>query len=688
MDDFGARGRSQERSGTTGPRAANARHGVSPADANGTLLRAGREPPRSSCNATGARWRVCQALETLLEGCAIIGRDWRFLYVNQVAALHAQHPPADLIGRTVSEVHPGFESSSIFAAYRRCMEQRAPQRFEAPLGFANGTTHWYLFSVEPVPEGIFVLSLDISERVRAEQELTRHRDHLGELVEARTTELEQVTERYRSLFSTMTEGFALHEIVCDAAGVPSDYRFLDLNPAFERLTGLERNKVVGKLVSEVLPGENPQWVEAYGKVALTGEPIHFEGFSAVLGRHYEVLSYRPAPGQFAVLFLDATERKLLEQERERDLAAVAEANQAKDLFFNTLSHELRTPLAAMLTSVEVLTNPAANDAQRGQVLRILERNVRHQARLIDDLLDLSRIMRGKIHLTHEPLDLNDVVRAQSEAVEPSAATGCVVLATELSERPLPISGDPLRLSQVVSNLLTNAVKFTDAGGSVTVQTRIETGEAVLRVKDTGIGIAPELLSRIFEPFQQGESSLTRAKGGLGIGLTVARSLAELHGGRLQAESSGVGQGSELTLRLPLLPEPPAAAQVEPPTPPRGGRGLRVLVVEDNADLRDTLAIMLRLQGHTAILAPNARDALELAHAERPDAALVDIGLPDMDGYELAQILRADRATRHIRLVALTGYATSEHRDRALAAGFDHHLPKPAEQDDLQRVLEP
>jgi PAS domain S-box-containing protein len=686
MDDFGTRGRSQDRSGTTGSRASDARDGHLPAGAARARVGAAEEAV-CACTVTGARRRVCQALETLLEGCAIIGRDWRYLYVNQAAAMHAQLLPAELIGRTIAEVHAGFESSSIFAAYQRCMEQRVPERFEAPLGLADGAPRWYLFSVEPVPEGIFVVSLDITERVHAEHELTRHRDHLGELVQARTAELEQVTERYRSLFSTMTEGFALHEIVCDAAGVPSDYRFLDLNPAFERLTGLERSKVVGKLVSEVLPGEDRRWVETYGKVALTGEPIHYEGFSTALGRHYEVLSYRPAPGQFAVVFLDATERKRMEQEREQHLAAVAEANQAKDLFFNTLSHELRTPLAAMLTSAEVLSNPEANDAQRTQVLRILERNVRHQARLIDDLLDLSRIMRGKVQITRQPLDLNDVVRAQSEAVEASAAASRVRLVTDLARQPVPISGDPQRLSQVVSNLLTNAIKFTDASGTVTVQTRIESEQAVVRVHDTGIGMTPELLGRIFEPFHQGESSLTRAKGGLGIGLAVARSLAELHGGQLQAESSGIGQGSRLTLRLPLHRAPPAAARVAPP-PSLRTPAQRVLVVEDNADLRDTLAIMLRLLGHTAILAPTALAAMELACVERPDSALIDIGLPDIDGYELARMLRADDATRNIRLVALTGYATAEHRERALAAGFDHHLPKPAEQDDLRRVLAP
>jgi PAS domain S-box-containing protein len=665
-----------------------------PADARGATdslerqnveLRAENERLSTSCPVNGARRRVCEAVEHLLEGCMIIGRDWRYLYVNEQAARHGQQRRENLIGRTILEMYPGVERTPIFAAYRRCMEDRAAERFEAEFTFPDGTCNWYLFSVEPVPEGIFVLSLDITDRVRAEQELKQHRDHLGELVDARTAELGQITDRYRSLFSTMTEGFALHEIVCDPSGIPIDYRFLDINPAFERLTGLPRAAVVGHLQSEVLPGEHGSWLEVCGKVALTGEPTHVEGLSESLGRHYQALVYCPRPGQFAVVFLDITTRKRLELERERHLAAVAEADAAKDLFFSTLSHELRTPLAAMLTSVEVLKSPAADSSQRARVLGILERNVKHQARLIDELLDLSRIMRGKVEIANEPLDLRDVVAAQTAAAEPLAAQARLVLRLEAGDQPVPILGDATRLGQVAAHLLSNAIKFTPPGGSVTVRVDIEHDQALLRVADTGMGIRPELLPRLFEPFHQGDPSSNRGHSGLGIGLAIARSLTELHGGRVEASSAGVDQGAMLTVRLPLSFDWATGMGAEPAVAPRA-RCKRVLVIEDNADLRDTLAIMLRLLGHTAILAPTGSAGLALARAEPPDAALVDIGLPDVDGYEVARALRADAATRHIRLVALTGYATAEHRERAAAAGFDHHLPKPAEQDDLRRVL--
>ena len=681
---------------TTREQGGNARAPSSPppADARGTAdslarqnaeLRGENERLRTSCSATGARRRVCEAVEHLLEGCMIIDRDWRYLYVNDEAARHGQQRSENLIGRTILEMYPGVERSPVFGAYRRCMEGRAPERFESEFTFADGTRNWYLFSVEPVPEGIFVLSLDITDRVRAEQELKQHRDHLGELVAERTTELGQITERYRSLFSTMTEGFALHEIVCDQAGVPVDYRFLDVNPAFERLTGLRRADILGQLQSEVLPDEQGPWIEICGKVALSGQPAHVEGRLESLRKDFEAVVYCPQPGQFAILFVDITARKRMELERERHLSAVAEANEAKDLFFSTLSHELRTPLAAMLTSVEVLNNPAADASQRARVLGILERNVKHQARLIDELLDLSRIMRGKVEIANEQLDLRAVVAAQTAVAAPNATKAQLAFRLEKDEQPVPIVGDATRLAQVTMHLLSNAIKFTPPGGSVTVRVGIEQDQALLQVTDTGIGIRAELLPRLFEPFQHGVRSSPSGQGGLGIGLAIARSLTELHGGRIDASSPGVDQGAVLTVRLPLSFEQAAgmraAAEVAP-----GARCKRVLVIEDNVDLRDTLAIMLRLLGHTAILAPTGSAGLALARAELPDAALVDIGLPDLDGYEVARALRADPTTRRIRLVALTGYATAEHRERAMAAGFDHHLPKPAEQDDLRRVL--
>jgi CheY-like chemotaxis protein len=250
---------------------------------------------------------------------------------------------------------------------------------------------------------------------------------------------------------------------------------------------------------------------------------------------------------------------------------------------------------------------------------------------------------------------------------------------------VPISADAVRLGQVISNLLTNAIRYTEPGGAITVTVAAEGDRATVRVKDTGIGIASEWLSRVFEAFRQAPS-LAHSKGGLGIGLAVAQSLAELHGGQLEAFSEGLGRGSEFVLRLPLGNQPASAP--EPGTVRTGqARGQRVLLADDSADLRESMAILLELMGHTVITAEDGRTAIEMARREKPDAALIDIGLPDINGYEVAHALREDAQTRGLRLVALTGYATPEHRDRALRAGFDQHLAKPIDADQLQRVLD-
>ncbi len=373
-------------------------------------------------------------------------------------------------------------------------------------------------------------------------------------------------------------------------------------------------------------------------------------------------------------------------ERRRAEADLREANEAKDLFFNTLSHELRTPLAAMQNALDVVKKPEADEAQRAKMLAILERNIRHQTRLIDDLLDLSRIMRGKVEIARDPLDLREIASSLVDAAEPAARKSRLALSLELPERPIRVTGDVVRLGQVISNLLTNAIKYTEEGGSITVAVRAAAADAVLVVRDTGIGMSAELLAHLFEPFRQGEVSLARSTGGLGVGLAIARSLAELHGGRLEAASAGVGLGSEFTLRLPLRDGDDAHLAV-PSAQEEGSRAQRVLVIEDNPDLRESLALLLQLMGHTVICRENGSRGVECARAEKPDVVLVDIGLPDMDGYEVARRLRADASTQEIRLIALTGYATPEHRDRALLAGFDHHLAKPVGADALQQVLD-
>jgi signal transduction histidine kinase/DNA-binding response OmpR family regulator len=383
-------------------------------------------------------------------------------------------------------------------------------------------------------------------------------------------------------------------------------------------------------------------------------------------------------------FASALERARLVTELRSRAADLAEADRRKDEFLAMLAHELRNPLAPVLSGIEILREEGAAPGARRRALDAADRQVRHLARLVDDLVDVSRIRTGKVELRCEPVALSRIVEDAVAAVEPLARGQEQELAAELPERAVAISGDPVRLTQIVENLLHNASKYTDPGGHIRLTARLDGGEVVLRVVDDGIGIAPDLLPRIFDTFVQGKQPVNRARGGLGLGLTLVRSLVALHGGTVSAASEGPGRGSTFEVRLPVSEH---AAPPEP-LPRRNGHArpapLHVAVIEDNPDIRDTVRELLELAGHRVCAASDGRAGVELLLAERPDVALVDIGLPGLDGYEVARQVRNVCATR---LVALTGYGGTGDRDRAAGAGFDAHLVKPVEFDELAAVLE-
>lgn len=492
--------------------------------------------------------------------------------------------------------------------------------------------------------------------------------------------LRESERRHRDLFEKMSEGFAVHEIVCDDAGAPVDYRFLDVNPAFERLTGLRREEVVGRLLSEVLPGDNSLWLSKYGRVALGGGPAHFEGFANGLGRHYDVVAFSPAPRQFATLFLDVTERK-------EAAARLAEADRKKGEFIALLSHELRNPLAPIRSALHLLDHADPGSERGARARAVVGRQVRHLARLVDDLLDVTRIGSGKVELRRTRVDLAEVGRAAVDDHRELFARAGVALALEAPPAPVWVDADGARLAQVASNLLQNAAKFTQRGGAATLTVSTAGSRAVLRVADDGLGIPPEILPGIFDPFSQGDRSLARTSGGLGLGLALVKGLVDLHGGAVRAESGGRGRGAAFTVELPLARAGAPAAEGRPAAEQAGAPGgLDVLIIEDNADAGDTLVEVLRLEGHRARLAPDGRSGLALARAAPPDVILCDLGLPDVDGYEVAAAIRATPALRGIRLVALSGYAQPEDRRRSAEAGFDAHLAKPAEIAELERAL--
>lgn len=376
-------------------------------------------------------------------------------------------------------------------------------------------------------------------------------------------------------------------------------------------------------------------------------------------------------------------RDLSDQARLEELEA---EGQRLHHFIAMLSHELRNPLAPLKNAARLI-RAGGDRTELDRYAAVIERQTAHLARLVDDLLDISRIATGKIQLSPRPLDLREIAHRAADAARPAFIAKQQALSVELGPRPVPVRGDETRLTQLVDNLLNNATKFTDAGGSVVLQVMGDATEAVLTVCDNGAGMPASLLTSAFDPFVQGSHTLARSDGGLGIGLALVKRIAELHDGRVNARSGGPGQGSCFTVRLPLTREP-----LPQPANPAGATGAaaastRVLVVDDNRDAAESLAALLELEGFTVRTVHDGRAALAAAQSWQPHSVVLDIGLPEMDGYQVATALRAQLADRAPHLIALTGYGQAADRERTRAAGFERHLIKPVEHAELVAALQ-
>ena len=377
--------------------------------------------------------------------------------------------------------------------------------------------------------------------------------------------------------------------------------------------------------------------------------------------------------------LTASNKRLRREIEERQVAE--RENHAKDEFLAMLGHELRNPLSAISSAAALigLQGVSVDGVQRAK--KIIERQSQHLGRIVDDLLDLSRAMSGKILLDRAPVDLAALVAGTLETFRATGRSNGYDLAHDLAGGW--VEGDATRLEQIASNLIDNALKYTPSGGRIEVRTWAENGEVVLSVRDNGVGIAAELLPHVFEVFVQGSSTLDRSQGGLGIGLSLVRRLAELHGGDIEADSKGPGAGSVFILRMPRI-EPPV--QLATAAPPAADGKPTLLLIEDNEDGREMMTMMLDCYGYQVRAAEDGLRGLDAVREFRPDLALVDIGLPGIDGYEVARRLRADPDTRHIKLIALTGYGLAEDLARVMAAGFDRHLVKPVGIEQLMETI--
>ncbi|HYD43086.1 MAG TPA: hybrid sensor histidine kinase/response regulator [Anaeromyxobacter sp.] len=366
-------------------------------------------------------------------------------------------------------------------------------------------------------------------------------------------------------------------------------------------------------------------------------------------------------------------------------ARLAEADRRKTEFLGMLSHEMRNPLAPIRSSIHVLRHAPRDGDRAERALDVLERQTVHLTRLVDDLLDVTRIVRGKVAIHRQAVDLAEIVRRTAEDHAPLVQDRALALTVD-APGPCPVLGDPTRLAQVIGNLLTNAAKFTDRGGRVELSVRRADAAAELRVRDTGVGMAPALLERAFEPFVQGAQSIARTEGGLGLGLALVKGLVDLHGGTVRAESGGPGAGTVVVVRLPLAAAAEAPARTAPPPPARAAAGRRVLIVDDNVDAAEALADLVGVFGHeVADLVHDGPSAVAAARALHPEVVLCDIGLPGMSGHEVARALRAELGPDPV-LVAVSGYAQAEDLRASLEAGFDLHLAKPPEPEELRRIL--
>jgi PAS domain S-box-containing protein len=761
--------------------------------------------------------------DTLPALVSYIDRDLRYRFANRSYVEWFGKGPGQVVGKSLREVL----GDSIFEQRRPYIEaalRGEEVRFEGPTEhIASGRRQTEIIYRPHVDEGgvvgFFAHVLDITGRKEIEESLRRSE------------------EKYRTLFNSIDDGFCVVEVEFDAADRPVDYRFLEINPAFEKHTGLRGAE--GKTARELVPGLDDFWFETYGRIARTGHPERFvHEAGAMAGRWFDVYAFRlggPGSRKLAILFgdvtdrrraeqalqesqgrlqlaveiaqmgtfeidlltdavtvnepgraiygwpdvhttfslvqthfhpddkdevmrkvgaafdpdgprtfeveqrilrvdgavrwikvrgralfdesgavaravrcvgtyLDITERKSAEEERERLLSAAQAsrdeaqaANRMKDEFLATLSHELRTPLNAILGWAKILRSGRFGGEDLEEGLAAIERNSTAQAQIIEDLLDVSRIVSGNFKLEIQRVNIPEIIEAAVASVAPAATAKDIRIHRLLDPLAGPVMADPARLQQVAWNLLSNAVKFTPRGGEVRVVLERVASNVELSVIDTGQGIRPEFLPYVFDRFRQADSTTTRRHGGLGLGLAIVKQLVEMHGGTARAESPGEGRGATFTVALPFTAMPAGRHEPTKVRPDESGTagdlckdralaGVRVLVLDDEPDARQLIWRVLSECEAEVALASSADEALELVERFRPDVIVSDIGMPDKDGYEFIREIRSKRNVKELPAAALTAFARAEDRRQAMLAGFQTHVAKPVDPAELVAVV--
>jgi PAS domain S-box-containing protein len=657
-----------------------------------------REPPPEE---------ILAAFDSLLAeapvGFAFFDREHRYVRLNRALAEINGLPVEEHLGRILAEVLP-VNAAVVDPILDRVLTTGEPvlqveMAGETPA--APGRLRHWLTSFYPVraPDGavtwVGAVVVEITERKQAEEERERLLKTLEALAELNRTMTDNATS---CLFMTDAEG-----------------RCTFMNPAAERVTGYTFAEVRGRLLHNVIHHKHPDgtsypiWDCPLDRALPQNNQIraHEDVFIRRDGTFFPILCAASpivengVPVGTVLEVRDITEekraREAIRENEERLCAALAASREAeealketdrrKNEFLAMLGHELRNPLAPIRNAVAVLRHQGGGDPLLRRAGEMIDRQVSHMARLVDDLLDVSRISRGQVLLRKERLDLAGLVRAVVEDYRSGVEESGLALDLDLPDHPLWIEGDSTRLAQALGNLLHNSGKFTDTGGRIAVEVKRnpEHGCAEATVQDTGIGMEPEMVGRLFETFSQADHSLDRSRGGLGLGLALVKGLVDLHGGRVVAASEGLGRGSRFTFCLPLAAAPAPAA--EPERSSRADGSLRILVIEDHPDAAESMQMLLQLYGHEAETALDGPAGLAAARRFRPDVVLCDIGLPGgMDGYAVARALRADPELRALRLIALTGYGQEDDQARSREAGFDLHLTKPVDPAALEKLL--
>jgi two-component system CheB/CheR fusion protein len=621
-----------------------------------------------------ARSRVAQ-LSAIVESSddAIIGKtlDGIVTTWNRGATRLYGYTAAEAIGRHVSFLYPAGHKDEVERVLADVRAGRPVERAESSHLRQDGTVIDVSVTFSAIEDpakhtvvGISCISRDITELVKARREIAEREERIRLLLDSTAEAIYGIDLTGACIFCNSScaqrlgydspaalIGRQMHPLIHHSRPDGTPYA-PEQSPVFQSM----RHRSGTHVEDEVI------W-------RADGTSFPAEYWSHPILRDDEVIGA-------VVTFLDITERRRVEEELQ-------EGVRRREQFLAMLSHELRNPLAAILSATRVLDQAQWNDAACHEAGQVVTRQARHMARLLDDLLDVARITRGHIALRTEPLDVRDTAHSAIEALGPFLAEHGTQLTVDITDEPMPVVGDAARLQQIQANLLSNAAKYSPRGGRVRFELRRDGGDAMIRVSDNGRGIEPEVLPRIFDLFVQGTQSLARSDGGLGIGLTLLKSLVELHHGRVEAKSDGAGRGSTFTVWLPLASNDNAGASDGATTRPSV---TSVVIVEDQADARRMLQILLERDGLRVFTAANGSDGVELIERERPDLALVDLGLPVMSGYELARRIRSSGRNSATRLVALSGYGQDADVQAALDAGFDEHLTKPPDPARLEQLL--